>query len=86
MKRRLTCCCCGEHAGTFEQWHNRDTGWGVCRPCAVLQKAEEAHSAALGHPVDPGDSLEARCGREGINWATEDQWEELLRTEREPTR
>ena len=31
--RYLTCCCCG--AGTEgEQWHNRDTGYGLCLSCA----------------------------------------------------
>lgn len=30
--RRLTCCCCV--ASTLgRQWHNRDTGWGLCAGC-----------------------------------------------------
>jgi hypothetical protein len=32
--RYLTCSCCGE--GTRgRQWHNRDTGYGLCPSCAV---------------------------------------------------
>ncbi|MDD2609437.1 MAG: hypothetical protein PHX60_07020 [Giesbergeria sp.] len=30
----LQCCCCGESAGNWEQWHNRDKGFGICRECA----------------------------------------------------
>jgi hypothetical protein len=29
----LRCCCCGEDAGRFVQHWNRDTGYGICRPC-----------------------------------------------------
>lgn len=32
-RRHLTCCVCGEYAGLFEQWWNRDTGWGLCATC-----------------------------------------------------
>lgn len=28
------CSCCGAYAGAFEQWHNRDTGYGLCGKCA----------------------------------------------------
>lgn len=33
MHTDLICCVCGENAGTFEQWHNRDTGYGLCAAC-----------------------------------------------------
>lgn len=33
-KKQKTCSCCGGDAGKFEQWHNRDTGYGLCRKCA----------------------------------------------------
>ncbi len=33
-KRRLRCACCGEDAGTWEQFWNQDTGWGLCGRCA----------------------------------------------------
>lgn len=29
----LTCCCCGEST-VGRQWSNRDTGYGLCAPCA----------------------------------------------------
>jgi hypothetical protein len=30
--RTLTCCCCGGTA-RGRQWHNRDTGYGLCPNC-----------------------------------------------------
>lgn len=30
--RNLTCCCCGA-ATRGRQWHNRDTGFGLCPAC-----------------------------------------------------
>lgn len=32
--RALTCTCCGDEAGTWEQWFNQDTGHGLCASCA----------------------------------------------------
>ena len=32
--RTLTCCCCGEST-KGRQWHNRDTGFGLCESCAT---------------------------------------------------
>ena len=29
----LTCCCCGEYAGRWKQWWNRDDGYGCCAAC-----------------------------------------------------
>lgn len=31
--RRLECSCCGGDAGRFAQWHNQDTGYGMCARC-----------------------------------------------------
>lgn len=28
------CACCGADAGRWQQWHNQDTGYGLCRACA----------------------------------------------------
>lgn len=39
--RRLTCCCCGNDAGRWEQWWNRDTGYGLCAPCGAWIGAKE---------------------------------------------
>jgi len=33
--RYLTCCCCGETT-RGRQWHNRDTGFGLCVGCLPL--------------------------------------------------
>jgi hypothetical protein len=42
-KRFLTCSCCGGDAGEFEQWPNRDKGYGLCASCVVwLRKPREA--------------------------------------------
>ena len=30
-----SCSRCGGDAGKFEQWHNLDAGYGVCRKCAT---------------------------------------------------
>jgi len=27
------CSSCGEGAGIWEQWHNKDTGFGLCAAC-----------------------------------------------------
>lgn len=42
MKRQKTCSCCGGDAGKFEQWPNRDAGYGLCRKCAdwILGRGE----------------------------------------------
>lgn len=32
-KRSLICCTCGSYAGRFQQWWNRDTGFGLCAKC-----------------------------------------------------
>ena len=33
--KRLICCCCGGST-TGRQWHNRDTGYGLCVSCIPL--------------------------------------------------
>ena len=33
--RRLECCCCGGDAGRWQQWWNRDAGYGLCGRCAT---------------------------------------------------
>ena len=32
--RNLACACCGDDAGTWQQVHNQDTGYGLCASCA----------------------------------------------------
>jgi hypothetical protein len=35
MMKHKECCCCGEAAGRWQQWWNRDTGYGVCMRCVA---------------------------------------------------
>lgn len=48
------CACCGENAGRWEQWHNQDTRYGICRSCAdwVMTRT------AFGRPDPKGEPLE----------------------------
>lgn len=57
--RRLECCCCGEDAGRFAQWWNRDKGYGMCRRCVDSQIARGT----------PADEIQDLYGVEGINYA-----------------
>ena len=45
--RRLRCCSCGASC-RGRQWHNRDTGYGLCRDCSkwisTRQSPAEMHS------------------------------------------
>jgi len=59
VKRRLTCCCCGADAGVWEQWYNRDTGYGVCAPCVVWVRSRGESEA----------EIRSNYGVEGINYA-----------------
>lgn len=59
--RHLTCSCCGESAGRWEQFHNRDTGYGICARCVVWIKGRS-----------PRESEEEFCrtyGVPGVNYA-----------------
>ena len=38
--RYLQCACCGQDAGRWQQWWNRDTGFGLCGKCAAWITAE----------------------------------------------
>lgn len=41
-----TCCCCG--AGTTGvQWHNRDTGYGICPKCIRWMKGRNTSAAEM---------------------------------------
>ena len=55
---KLTCSCCGENAGVFEQWWNRDTGWGHCRRCIDAEIARGT----------PADEILSCYGVEGVNY------------------
>jgi hypothetical protein len=49
----LICACCGSSAPARHQWHNRDTGYGVCRKCfeaAVVKDGIEQAIHCYGAP------------------------------------
>jgi len=46
-RRRLECCCCGESAGVWAQWWNRDTGYGICAPCIAYNRRLGADDAEI---------------------------------------
>ena len=62
-RRPLTCCCCGESAGTWQQWWNRDTGFGVCAKCVdwVRSRGESEQE------------IRSNYGVEGVNWGRDAQ-------------
>lgn len=39
VKKVKVCCICGQNAGKWEQWHDRDTGFGICPPCAKKESS-----------------------------------------------
>ena len=56
-KRNLYCCVCGSDAGRYEQHYNRDTGWGICAPCAATQAGNETP-----------DEMDRLYGKPGVNY------------------
>jgi hypothetical protein len=36
---RKVCSCCDRYAGHFQQWHNRDIGFGICADCIAWLRA-----------------------------------------------
>ena len=60
----LYCCVCGEQAGRFKQWWNRDTGYGVCRKCIDWMIATRR---------TPADEIRQNYGVEGENYASKAQ-------------
>lgn len=58
MTRKLICACCGGDAGRWQQWFNRDTGYGLCRKCADRIETRET-------PAE----FESCYGRPGVNYA-----------------
>lgn len=65
MTRRKTCTCCGEFAGRWEQWHNQDLGYGLCRRCVLMIRAkmersefERSYGQPGVHYLEPGTAKE----------------------------
>ena len=59
MRRNLVCCCCGEQAGKWQQWWNRDTGYGVCPKCVAWIRSRG----------ESEEEIRSNYGVEGINYA-----------------
>lgn len=67
--RNLTCCCCGAST-RGRQWHNRDTGFGLCVECA---KRIEAKMLAKPHLFDESETMERLYGVRGVHYDLEFQ-------------
>lgn len=57
-RSRKVCSCCGGEAGRWEQWYNRDTGYGMCAKCIdfVRERGESE------------DEIRNLYGVHGIHW------------------
>jgi len=58
MKRQLTCCCCGEYAGRWEQHWNRDAGYGICAKCVAWVRSRG----------ETEEEIRSLYGVEGVNF------------------
>lgn len=58
-RRQLTCSCCGGDSGLFQQYHNQDTGYGICAKCVKWQLARG----------EDQEQINFRYGTEGVNFA-----------------
>lgn len=58
--RHLACACCDGDAGRFQQWHNRDTGYGVCADCIAWMRRDGRETEA---------EITDYYGVEGVNFA-----------------
>jgi len=56
--RGLRCCCCGGYAGRWRQWHNRDTGYGMCANCIAWLRSDGT----------PESEIAELYGVEGVHW------------------
>ncbi len=66
MKRNLECAICGADAGTHEQWHNQDTGFGVCPRC--VGKYRNGDNPRAFANVEEFDTC---YGKPGVNYGME---------------
>jgi hypothetical protein len=58
-QRLMACAVCGAHAGYFNQWHNRDDGYGICSDCVTWLTTKRGTSA---------EELRRLYGDAGINY------------------
>lgn len=50
----LVCACCGGEAPARHQWHNRDTGYGVCARCFLASVKKEGIEESIRLYGAPG--------------------------------
>lgn len=62
--RTLRCCCCDERT-RGRQWHNRDTGHGVCAACVKYMRDAHALDSRRG---EDEHSVCRLFGIEGVHW------------------
>ena len=58
-KAMKKCSCCGGHAGSWKQWHNRDEGFGICGRC-VRWMLDDRHMDA--------EELKRNYGEPGVHY------------------
>lgn len=56
--RHMTCCVCGDDAGTWKQHWNRDTGFGICVKCVTWLRDRKT----------PETEIANLYGKQGLNW------------------
>lgn len=61
-KDHLTCACCDEYAGKWEQHWNQDVGYGVCKSCIPF---------IMSHGMDK-EAFELAYGKPGVNYEAPD--------------
>jgi len=58
----MICCCCGAKT-SGKQWHNRDTGYGLCKSCLAYIRR---HRLFGGEPMTEAE-IGACYGVEGVH-------------------
>jgi hypothetical protein len=76
--KQLECCCCGGIA-YGRQWHNRDTGYGICSKCIRWFRTDKKKN---GEPCESEEEIRDYYGIEGrhfnacivVEWTPRHEW------------
>lgn len=68
---QMRCSCCGGDAGRFEQWWNRDTGYGLCGKCAEWIDQYRPFGREIPEERIGGEEFTRCYGYEGKHWSRE---------------
>lgn len=60
------CCCCGDRTEPQAQWHNRDTGYGLCERCIDYCASGETPASFVSCYGNPGVHY-ARAPSQGLD-------------------